>query len=70
MATQQFLKHWSGADRKGLDDLLTKRVAELEADPQLLATTDWIITLAGGVPDTMTRRISLLSAIVITQGMS
>jgi len=65
MANAEFLKHWSGQQRAELDALLLKRVAELEQLGDVVNTVDWIIELAGGTPSTETRRIALLSAIVI-----
>jgi len=61
------LLNWPGANRRKLEEALSKRVDELEANREICETVDWIITSAGGTPYTQTRRIALLSAIVVQQ---
>jgi hypothetical protein len=59
-------KYWTPAAQQRVRKLLDARCDELEADPTLRATTDAIITLAGGEPCREARRIALLSAMIVS----
>jgi hypothetical protein len=66
MMASPLLKNWNPRQREAALALLDKRTAELETDEELRAMVDAMIELAGATPDRLTRRVALMSAIVMS----
>lgn len=61
------LEKYTPKHRARILAMLNRRCEEMEAEPDLREMCDSMIELAGGTPDRLTRRIALMSAIVMAE---